>query len=140
MKNENGKEKNVTLTIEQIPYEQLEREARKRALAPGEYLEMLIEMDRITNTGSDPEEGVVTVSISQRHYSLLREAAEESGFEVEETAEIIIGLSAEMLPERPLSREKFDAVVEAWEGVDSPGGEKQDRARRGRNSLEKPSP
>lgn len=138
MNNENRKEKNVALTIDQIPYGQLEREARKRALTPGEYLEMLIEMDYITNTGSDPEEGVV-VSISQRHYSLLREEAEEAGFEVEETAEIIIGVSAEMLPERPLSREKFDAVVEAWGGVDFPGRGKRNRARRRRSSLEKPS-
>ena len=138
MKNENGKEKNVTLTIDQIPYGQLEREARKRALTPGEYLEMLIEMDYITNTGKDPEEGVA-VCISQRHYSLLREEAEETGFEVEETAEMIIGLSAEMLPERPLSREKFDAVVEAWGGVDFPGKGKRNRARRRGGPLEKPS-
>ena len=138
MNNENRKEKNVALTIDQIPYGQLEREARKRALTPGEYLEMLIEMDYISNTGSDPEEGVV-VSISQRHYSLLREEAEEAGFEVEETAEIIIGVSAEMLPERPLSREKFDAVVEAWGGVDFPGRGRRNRARRRRSSLEKPS-
>ena len=138
MKNENRKEKNVTLTIEQIPYGQLEREARKRALTPGEYLEMLIEMDYITNTGRGSEEGVV-VSISERHYSLLREEAEEAGFEVGETAEMIIGLSAEMLPERPLSREKFDAVVEAWGGVDFPGKGKRSSARRRGGPLEEPS-
>lgn len=138
MKNENRKEKNVTLTIDQIPYGQLEREARKRALAPGEYLEMLIEMDYISNTGSDPEGGAV-VSISERHYSLLRKEAEEVGFEVEETAEMIIGCSAEMLPEKPLSRKKFDAVVEAWGGVDFPGeGKPKSAAKRG-NSLEEPS-
>ena len=138
MKNENGKEKNVTLTIDQIPYGQLEREARKRALAPGEYLEMLIEMDYIANTERDSEEGVI-VSISQRHYSLLREEAEEAGFKVEETAEMIIGLSAEMLPEGPLSREKFDAVAEAWGGVDFPGKGKRNIARRRGGPLEKPS-
>ena len=139
MKNENREEKNVTLTIDQIPYGQLEREARKRALAPGEYLEMLIEMDYISNNGEDSEEGA-TVSISQRHYSLLREEAEEAGFPVEETAEIIIGLSAEMLPERPLSRERFDAVVEAWGGVDFPGKGKRNIARRRTSPLEKSSP
>ena len=138
MKNENGKEKSVTLTIEQIPYGQLEREARKRGLTPGEYLEMLIEMDYISNAGRDSEEGVA-VSISQRHYSLLREEAEEAGFKVEETAEMIIGLSAEMLPEKPLSREKFDAVVEAWGGVDFPGEGKPNSGRRRGNPLEKPS-
>ncbi len=138
MNNENGKEKNVTLTIDRVPYGQLEREARKRALGPGEYLEMLIEMDRISNCAEDLEEETA-VSISERHYSLLREDAEETGFEVEDIAEMIIGLSAEMLPRKPLSREKFDAVVKAWGGVDFPVLKKPGNARRRRNSLDKPS-
>ena len=138
MNNENRKEKNITLTIDQIPYGQLEREARKRALTPGEYLEMLIEMDHISNCGDDLGKET-TVSISEKHYSLLCEDAEESGFEVEDVAEMIIGLSAEMLPERPLSREKFDAVVKAWGGVDFPVLRKVRNTRRRRNSLEKPS-
>ena len=132
------KTRNATLTINQIPYGQLEREARKRALAPGDYLEMLIEMDYITNTGSDPGK-TVSVSISERHYSLLRREAEETGRGTDETAEIMIGLSAEMLPEKPISREKFNAVVEAWGGVDSPGGGKQKGAPKRGDSLEKPS-
>ena len=79
------------------------------------------------------------VSISERHYSLLRKDAEEAGFEVEDIAEMIIGLSAEMLPRKPLSREKFDAVVKAWGGVDFPVLKKPKNARRRRNSLDKPS-
>ncbi len=134
----NKKTGNVTLTIDQIPYGQLEREARKRALAPGDYLEMLIEMDYIVNTGCDPGE-VVSVSLSERHYSLLCREAEETGRGAEKSAEMIIGLSAEMLPERPLSREKFDAVVEAWGGVDFPSEGKGNNARVRGNSLEKPS-
>ena len=134
----NKKTGSVTLTIDQIPYEQLEREARKRALAPGDYLEMLIEMDHITNTGSDPGE-VVSVSISESHYSLLCREEEESDRGAEKNAEMIIGLSAETLPEKPLSRKTFDAVVEAWGGVDFPGGKKTQDARRRGNSLHKPS-
>ena len=134
----NKKTGNVTLTIDQIPYEQLEREARKRALAPGDYLEMLIEMDYIANTGSDPGE-VVSVSISERHYSLLCREEEESDRGAEKNAEMIIGLSAEAFPEKPLSRETFDAVVEAWGGVDFPGEEKLRDARQRGNSLHKPS-
>ena len=134
----NKKTGNVALVIDRIPYGQLEREARKRALAPGDYLEMLIEMDRITNTGSDPGE-TVSVSISEKHYSLLLSEAEATGRGAEESAEMIIGLSAEMLPERPLSRERFDAVVEAWGGVDFPSGKKQGGARRRGNSLQKAS-
>ena len=134
----NKKTGSITLTIDQIPYEQLEREARKRALAPGDYLEMLIEMDYITNTGSDPGE-VVSVSISERHYSLLCREEEESDRGAEKNAEMIIGLSAEALPEKPLSRETFDAVVEAWGGVDFPGEKKLRDAHQRENSLHKPS-
>lgn len=57
----NNKRSNVTLVIGNVSYEQLEQEARKRALSPGDYLEMLIEMDQISNTGSDPGD---TVSVS----------------------------------------------------------------------------
>lgn len=138
MKKENGKEKSVTITIDQITYGQLEREARKRELPPGEYLEILIEMDYISNAGEDPEEGA-EVSISKKHYDLLREEAKDVGFNAEETAEMIIGLSAEMLPERPLSREKFDAVAEAWGGVDFPGEGKRNAARRRGGPSEEPS-
>lgn len=134
----NKKTGNVALVIDQIPYGQLEREARKRALAPGDYLEMLIEMDRIANTGNDPGE-TVSVSISEKHYSLLLSEAKAAGRGAEESAEMIIGLSAEMLPERPLSRERFDAVVEAWGGVDFPSGKKQGGAHRRGNSLQKAS-
>ena len=74
----NKKTGNITLTIDQTPYGQLEREARKRALAPGDYLEMLIEMDYIVNTGCDPGDAV-SVSISERHYSLLCQETAESG-------------------------------------------------------------
>lgn len=129
----NNKTGNVTLVIGRTPYGQLEREARKRALSPGDYLEMLIEMDYISNTGSDPGEAV-SVSISQRHYSLLRREAEAAGRGADKSAEMIIGVSAEMLPERALSREKFDAVVEAWGGVDFPN---QEDARKRGNSLQK---
>ena len=135
----NKKTGNVTLTIDQIPYGQLEREARKRALAPGDYLEMLIEMDYIVNTGCDPGE-VVSVSLSEKHYSLLCREAEETGRGVEKSAEMIIGLSAEMPFQRDrLAREKFDAVVEAWGGVDFPSEGKGNNARLRGNSLEKPS-
>lgn len=134
----NKKTGNVTLTIDQVPYGQLEREARKRALSPGDYLEILIEMDYISNTGSDPGRSV-SVSISERHYSLLRREAEEAGRGVDKNAEMIIGLSAEMLPEKPLSREKFDAVVEAWGGVDFPDEGKRPGAQGHKNSLQKPS-
>ena len=134
----NKKTGNITLTIDQIQYGQLEREARKRALAPGDYLEMLIEMDYIVNTGCDPGDAV-SVSISERHYSLLCQEAAESGRGAEKSAEMIIGLSAEALPERPLSRETFDAVVEAWGGVDLPSEGKQGNAQQRGNSLKKPS-
>ena len=138
MNNKNGERKNATLAIDQIQYGQLEREARKRALAPGDYLEMLIEMDYITNTGSDPGE-TVSVSISEKHYSLLCREAEEVGRGVGEAAEMIIGLSAEALPEKPLSRERFDAVVEAWGGIDFPSGENRKGARPRGNSSRKSS-
>ena len=134
----NKKTGNVTLAIDQIPYGQLEREARKRALTPGDYLEMLIEMDHIVNTGCDPGEAV-SVSISERHYSLLCRQAGEGGSGAEKSAEMIIGLSAESFPEKPLSRERFDAVVEAWGGVDFPGEGKPGDAHRRGNSLHKPS-
>ena len=134
----NKKTGNVTLVIGQTPYGQLEREARKRALSPGDYLEILIEMDYISNTGSDPGE-TVSVSISERHYSLLRREAEAAGRGADKSAEMIIGVSAEMLPERPLSREKFDAVVEAWGGVDFSSERKQGNARQRGNSLQKAS-
>ena len=124
----NKKTGNVTLTIKQLPYGQLEREARRRALAPGDYLEMLIEMDYIVNTGCDPGDAV-SVSISERHYSLLCQEAAESGRGTDKSAEMIIGISAEALPEKPLSRETFDAVVEAWGGVDFPSDGKQGNAR-----------
>ncbi len=134
----NNKTGNVTLVIGQISYGQLEQEARKRALSPGDYLEMLIEMDQISNTGSDPGD-VVSVSISERHYSLLSREAEASGHGADTCAEMIIGASAEMFPERPLSREKFDAVVEAWGGVDFTTEKKQEGARKRGNSLHKAS-
>lgn len=134
----NRKTGNVTLTIDQVPYGQLEQEARKRALSPGDYLEILIEMDYISNTGSDPGRSV-SVSISERHYSLLRREAEEAGYRVEKNAEMIIGASAEMLPEKPLSRERFDAVVEAWGGVDFPDEGKRPGSQGSKNSLQKPS-
>ena len=134
----NKKTGNVTLVIGKTPYGQLEREARKRALSPGDYLEMLIEMDYISNTGSDPGEEV-SVSISDKHYSLLRREAEAAGRGADKSAEMIIGVSAEMFPERPLSREKFDAVVEAWGGVDFPSERKQEGARQRGNSLHKAS-
>ena len=124
----NKKTGNVTLTIKQTPYGQLEREARRRALAPGDYLEMLIEMDYIVNTGCDPGDAV-SVSISEKHYSLLCQEAAESGRGADKSAEMIIGISAEALPEKPLSRETFDAVVEAWGGVDFPSEGKQGNAR-----------
>ena len=44
-----------------------------------------------------------------------------------------------MLPEKPLSRERFDAVVEAWGGVDFPSERKQEGARKRGNSLQKAS-
>ncbi len=134
----NKKTGNVTLVLGQTPYGQLEREARKRALSPGDYLEMLIEMDHISNTGGDPGE-MVSVSISERHYSLLRREAEAAGRGADKSAEMIIGISAEMLPERPLSRERFDAVVEAWGGVDFPSERKQGNAQERGNSLQKAS-
>ena len=132
----NHKTGNVTLVIGHISYEQLEMEARKRALSPGDYLEMLIEMDQISNTGSDPG-NTVSVSVSEKHYSLLSRKAETSGNGADTCAEMIIGLSAEMFPERPLSREKFDAVVEAWGGVKFPTEKKQKGARKRGNSLHK---
>ena len=134
----NKKTGHFTLTIHKVPYEQLEQEARKRALSPGDYLEMLIEMDYISNTGSDPGE-TVSVSISEKHYSLLRRDAEEAGRGTDRNAEMIIGISAEMLPERPLSRERFDAVVEAWGGVDFPSEKEQESPRQRGNSLQKAS-
>ena len=134
----NKKTGHFTLTINKTPYEQLEQEARKRALSPGDYLEMLIEMDYISNTGSDPGE-TVSVSISEKHYSLLRRDAEEAGRGTDRNAEMIIGISAEMLPEKPLSRERFDAVVEAWGGVDFPSEKKQESPRQRGNSLQKAS-
>ena len=134
----NKKTGHFTLTINKTPYEQLEQEARKRALSPGDYLEMLIEMDYISNTGSDPGE-TVSVSISEKHYSLLRRDAEEAGHGTDINAEMIIGISAEMLPERPLSRERFDAVVEAWGGVDFPSEKEQEGAHKRGNSLQKAS-
>ena len=134
MKNE--KTGSFTLVIGETPYGQLEQEARKRALSPGDYLEMLIEMDHISNTGSAPGK-TVSVSISERHYSLLRREADAAGRGTDKSAEMIIGLSAEMLPERPLSRERFDAVVEAWGGVDFPGEGKREDARKRGNSLHK---
>lgn len=134
----NNKRGNVTLVIGHISYGQLEEEARKRALSPGDYLEMLIEMDQISNTGSDPGD-TVSVSISERHYSLLRQNGEAGGHGADTCAEMIIGLSAEMFPERPLSREQFDAVVEAWGGVEFPTEKKQDGAQKRGNSLHKAS-
>ena len=135
----NNKRGNVTLVIGQVPYGQLEQEARKRALSPGDYLEMLIEMDQISNKGSDPGD-VVSVSISERHYSLLSREAEAAGRGADQSAEMIIGLSAEMFPERPLSREQFDAVVKAWGGVKFPTekktGKKQEGAQKRGNSLD----
>lgn len=134
----NNKRSNVTLVIGHVSYEQLEMEARKRALSPGDYLEMLIEMDQISNTGSDPGD-TVSVSISEKHYSLLRQNGETGGYEADTWAERIIGLSAEMFPERPLSREQFDAVVEAWGGVKFPTEKKKDGAQKRGNSLHKAS-
>ena len=99
---------------------------------------MLIEMDYIVNTGCDPG-NVVSVSISERHYSILCQEAVESGRGAGKSAEMIIGLSAEALPERPLSRETFDAVVEAWGGVDLPSEGEQENAQQRGNSLKKPS-
>lgn len=117
MKNENH-EKNVAVVIAKNAYRQLESESRKRKLSPAEYLEMLIEMDYICNNGGEePEEGAV--SISGKHYSLLREKAERSGSTPEEIAEMIISLSVEMLPERPISREWFRSVVDVWGAVDA---------------------
>ena len=139
MKNETEKKRNVTMIINKVQYEKLELEAKKRHLPPGEYLEMLIEMDQISNGREyDPDEGMA-VAISEKHYSLLRQEAEEVGFDTEETAEMIIGLSAEMLPERPLSREGFDAVVEVLGGVDFPSERERGDAHQRGNSLHKPS-
>ena len=134
----NKKTTNVTLVLGKTQYGHLEQEARKRALAPGDYLEILIEMDYISHAGSPPGE-TVSVSISEKHYSLLRRAAEAVGYEVDRNAEAIIGASAEMLPVKPLSRERFDAVVEAWGGVDFPSEKKQEKARKRGNSLQKAS-
>ena len=139
MKNETEKKHNVTMIINKAQYEKLELEAKKRHLPPGEYLEMLIEMDQISNGREYGPDGGMAVAISEKHYSLLRQEAEEVGFDTEETAEMIIGLSAEMLPERPLSRKGFDAVVEAWGGVDFPSGKNGKDARPRGNSLHKPS-
>jgi len=112
MKKENL-EKNVAVVIAKNAYRQLETESRKRKLSAGEYLEMLIEMDYICNNGGEePEEGAV--SISGKHYSLLRENAERSGRTPEEIAEMIINLSVEMLPEKPISKEWFRSVVDVW--------------------------
>ena len=120
MKNKNC-EKTVAVVIAKNAYRQLEAESRKRRLSPGEYLEMLIEMDYICNNGGEePEEGAV--SISGKHYSLLRENAEQSGRTPEEIAEMIINLSAEMLPERPISKRWFRSVVDVW-GAEDPGDE-----------------
>ena len=120
MKNKNC-EKTVAVVIAKNAYRQLEAESRKRRLSPGEYLEMLIEMDYICNNGGEePEEGAV--SISGKHYSLLRENAERSGRTPEEIAEMIINLSAEMLPERPISKRWFRSVVDVW-GAGDPGDE-----------------
>lgn len=114
MKDENC-EKIVAVVIAENAYRQLEAESRKRKLSPGEYLEMLIEMDYICNNGGEePEEGAV--SISGKHYSLLRENAEQSGRTPEEIAEMIIDLGAEMLPERPISKRWFRSVVDIWGG------------------------
>lgn len=130
----NNKRGNVTLVIGQLMYGHLEQEARKRALSPGDYLEMLIEMDQISNKGSDPGD-VVSVSISERHYSLLRQEAEAGGRDADACAETIIDFSAEMFPERPLSREEFDAVVKAWGGVKYPtekkNGKKTEKKKKG---------
>ena len=139
MKNETEKKHNVTMIINKVQYEKLELEAKKRHLPPGEYLEMLIEMDQISNGREYGPDGGMAVAISEKHYSLLRQEAEEVGFDTEETAEMIIGLSAETLPERPLSREGFDAVVEAWGGVDFPSERKRSEEQRRGNSLEQSS-
>ena len=139
MKNETEKRRDVTMVINKVQYEKLELEAKKRHLPPGEYLEMLIEMDQISNGREYGPDGGMAVAISEKHYSLLRQEAEEVGFDTEETAEMIIGLSAEMLPERPLSREGFDAVVEAWGGVDFPSERERGDAHQRGNSLHKPS-
>ena len=139
MKNENERKRNVTMIINKVQYEKLELEARKRHLPPGEYLEMLIEMDQISNDRECDPDGGMAVAISEKHYSLLRQEAEEVGFDTEETAEMIIGFSAEMLPERPLSRERFDAVVAAWGGIDFPSEKKRSEEQKHGNSLERSS-
>lgn len=117
MKNENY-EKNVAVVIAKNAHRQLEEESRKRKLSAGEYLEMLIEMDYICNNGGEePDEGAV--SISEKHYSLLRENAEREGRTPEEIAEMIISLSVEMLPERPISKRWFRSVVDVWGAADA---------------------
>lgn len=130
-------EKTVAVVIAKNAYRQLETESRKRKLSAGEYLEMLIEMDYICNDGGeDPEEGEVSVtrndvcgagggqlapcalSVSEKHHFLLSRNAEREGRTPEEIAEMIISLSAEMLPERPISRRWFRSVVNIWGAVD----------------------
>ena len=118
------KERNIAMVIAKNAHRQLETESRKRKLSPGEYLEMLIEMDYICNNGGEepeercggvgkePEEGAV--SISEKHHSLLRENAEREGLTPEEIAGMIINLSVEMLPERPISKRWFHSVVDIW--------------------------
>ncbi len=110
-------EKNIAVVIAKNAYRQLESESRKRKLSSGEYLEMLIEMDYICNNGGEePAEG--TVFVSEKHYSLLSENAKREDRTPEEIAEMIISLGAEMLPEKPISKEWFRSVVDVWGAVD----------------------
>jgi len=129
MKHRN-QQKNIT--IAKIQYEKLRLESGKRHLLPAEYLEMLIEMDQISHsTDCCPEEGKV-VSISEKHYSLLCEEGKRNGDDAKKTAETIIEISSEMLPEKPISRERFAAVVQAWGGIDFPGETKSPDSVKGR--------
>ena len=128
MKNENGKKRNVTLTIDQMPVRaaRAAKPAKEHLAAGGVPRDADRDGSASLTAGSATRKKEWPCAISAEHYSLLCEEAEEVGFEVEETAEMIIGsLGGDASGETAFSREKFNAVVEAWGGIDFPSARKR---------------
>ncbi len=131
MKKEENK---IDIPIQEYVYNYIRTESRRRSLSEQDYLEVVIDMDRVQNsTGEEDEismpenlaaclvhekdgrERKVTISVPERYFLILLRHSRDFDYSIEKAAEDVILSTTELLPLRRFTRKQLDAVIRAWD-------------------------
>ena len=124
----------IDISIQQYVYNYIKTESRRRSLSEQDYLEVVIDMDRIQNSTEeedeismpehltaclfhedDGRERNITISVPERHFLSLLRHARNFNYSIEKATEDIILSTTELLPLRKFTRKHLDAVIKAWD-------------------------